>query len=65
MLTFKDLERPMIDVLHEHNMVTPELSKVLNAAKVTTARSLCQLEVCGIRADHCGAHRATRMTGCR
>jgi hypothetical protein len=46
MLTFKDVERPMIDVLHEHNMVTPELSKVLNAAKVVTVRSLCQLEVC-------------------
>jgi hypothetical protein len=44
-LTFKDLGRPMIDVLHEHNLVTPALQAVIKAAKVTTVQSLCLLEV--------------------
>ena len=45
MVTFKDLERPISDVLHEHNMITPELQRGLAVAKVTTVAGLCKMEV--------------------
>ena len=44
-MTFKDLERPICDVLIEHNMITPELQRGLTVAKVNKTVDLCSVEV--------------------
>jgi hypothetical protein len=46
MLTFVDLERPIFDVLHEHDMVTPELTEALAALGIVKVVSLSQIKVC-------------------
>ena len=45
MITHKDLSRPIEHVLGELNMLTPQLTSGITAARVTTVAGLCDLEV--------------------
>jgi hypothetical protein len=45
-LSFKDLERPIVDVIQVHGFATPELIETLEAFSVTDAVSLCSINVC-------------------
>jgi hypothetical protein len=46
MLTFEDLERLIINVLHEHDMVTPALAEALTEFDITRVINLCDIPVC-------------------